>query len=396
MSALQKVITITLMRADLYDSPDYSGSYLQLPASGYEIRDALERARIAGDQAYKIVECFNSQGEYLEFIPENPSFAELNFLARRISSLEDYEKLTFNNCVAIEKNQLDMKKIINITYNLKDCYTINGISNDKDLGEFYVENEMVEELRDAPDEVLKYLDYKKIGRSYREAEKGEFIGGSYVVNHNIEFEEVYDGINLPEQPQETDYVFNLLLENGVEELKDNTGQWLSFPASPEEINEILRHLKATSLDDCFIARSESILPRMDNSFSFSEDIEKISVLADRIKELKSQGMLPQYKAVLEFMDCTDIDLALDLAQNLDCFDFYPEMSSPEDYGRLALLKISGLKPDDIAFKYLEFIHYGCAMMEQDGASTTEYGLVLRNEKELALEYSQPPIEQQML
>ena len=158
MSALQKVITITLMRADLYDSPDYSGAYLKLPASGYEIRDALERARIAGDQEYKIVECFNSQGEYLEFIPENPSLAELNFLARRISGMEDHEKLTFTNCVAIEKNQLDMKKIINITYNLKDCHTINGVSNDKDLGEFYVENEMVEELRDAPDEVLKYLD----------------------------------------------------------------------------------------------------------------------------------------------------------------------------------------------------------------------------------------------
>lgn len=56
----------------------------------------------------------------------------------------------------------------------------------------------------------------------------------------------------------------------------------------------------------------------------------------------------------------------------------------------------GPKPDDIAFKYLEFIHYGCAMMKQDGARTTEYGLVLRNEKELALEYSQPPIEQQMM
>ncbi|MEW6276049.1 MAG: hypothetical protein AB1556_13195 [Bacillota bacterium] len=90
MSEPQKVMAITLMRADLYDSPAYTGAYLQLPANQSEIQDALERARITGDQPYKIVECFNSQGEYLEFIPENPPLAELNFLAQRISGPEGH------------------------------------------------------------------------------------------------------------------------------------------------------------------------------------------------------------------------------------------------------------------------------------------------------------------
>ncbi|HVJ49532.1 hypothetical protein [Desulfitobacterium sp.] len=84
---------------------------------------------------------------------------------------------------------------------------------------------------------------------------------------------------------------------------------------------------------------------MNNNFSFSEDIDKISTLSDRIRELENQGMLSKYKAVLEFADCTDIDHALDLTQNLECYDFYPDFSSPEDYGKLALLKTSGLKPN---------------------------------------------------
>ena len=401
MSEPQKVMTITLMRGDLYDSPVYSGAYLQLPARGYEIQDALERARISGDQPYKIVECFNSQGDYLECIPENPSLAELNFLAKRISGMEDHEKLAFTNCMAMEKNPLDMKKLINITYNLKDCHTISGISNDKDLGEFYVENEMVEELRDAPQWMLKYLDYEKIGRTYREAEKGAFIGGSYVVNHNIEFEEVYDGVHLPEQPATEDYVFKLLIcddEFYPDYPEDEEAcSCLKLPATADEIACVLKE-QYSSLDECVIYKNESTIPRLNGVFSDYEDIDKIRLLADRISELKDQGMMAKYKAVLEFTDCTDLDLALDLAKNLNCFDFYPEMSAPEDYGRLALLKASGLKPEDPALKLLRFEWYGHAMMEQDGVGTTEYGLVRRNEKELLLEYSQPSKEmgQQML
>ena len=136
MSALQKVMTVTLMREDLYDSPAYAGAHLQLPAHQSEIQEALERARITENQPYKIVECCNSQGECLDFIPENSSLAELNFLAQRIGRMKDHEKLIFNNCVAAEKNPPDIKKLINITYNMKECQTIGGIGNDKDLGKF--------------------------------------------------------------------------------------------------------------------------------------------------------------------------------------------------------------------------------------------------------------------
>jgi len=215
MSEQEKVMTITLMRSDLYDSPSYTGAYLQLPAQQSEIQDALERARITGDQPYKIVECFNSQGEYLEFIPENPPLTELYFLARRISDLNDYEKLAFINRVSMEENPPDMKKLINITYNLKEYHVVGGIGNDKDLGKFYIDNDMAEELQNVPDEALKYLNYEKIGRTYREAGKGQFINGSYVLSQNLEFEEVYDGIHLPEQPVDADYVFKLLVCDGT-------------------------------------------------------------------------------------------------------------------------------------------------------------------------------------
>lgn len=399
MSALQKVMTVTLMRADLYDSPTYTGAYLRLPANQNEIQDAMERARITGGQPLKIVECYNNQVECIKFIPENLSLDELNFLASRLAEMEDWQRTAFKGLVQMEKEPPTMRTLINITYNMEDVQCIH-VKNDAELGEFYLDNGFVDAVNEIPDEyreeILEFINPEKVGHIQREAESGVYVDGHYVVKDFEGLKQVYDGVHLPEQPTKSDYVFSLLLENGMEELKNNKGQWLAFPASPEEVNEALLYLKVTSLDECIIARSESIVPRMDKNFSFSEDIEKISVLADHIRELESQGALSKYKAVLEFADCSDIDHALDLTQNLDCYDFYPELSSSEDYGRQALLKASGLKPNDIAFKYLEFSHYGYAMMKENGVSTTEYGLVRCNEKGLVLEYCQPSIGQQMM
>lgn len=46
MPEKEKVMTVALMRSDLYDAPSYTGAFLKLPASRDEIQDALDRARI--------------------------------------------------------------------------------------------------------------------------------------------------------------------------------------------------------------------------------------------------------------------------------------------------------------------------------------------------------------
>ena len=102
MSEKEKVMTVTLMRSDLYNAPAYTGAYLTLPADSSEIQDALYRARIIGNQPYQIVECLNMHGEELSFIPDNPSLAELNFLAGRISDLSVHDRTAFTGCAMMD------------------------------------------------------------------------------------------------------------------------------------------------------------------------------------------------------------------------------------------------------------------------------------------------------
>lgn len=391
-----KVITATLYRDDLLFVPGYNGADFRLPANADEIQDAMERARINNGQTYHIGEIVDNSGDEIDYIPDEPSLAELNFFAQRLSEMTDDDQLKFRACVKMEGPSSNMKKLINLTYNLQDCIIAGAVGNDWALGKFLVENDMFAPLKGVTMEDLQYIDYGKVGKTRREAEQGVFIDDAYVVNLASEFREVYDGKHLPEQPAKAFGVFRLLLQKGSLEPEKEKSAWLSLPAKQEDINSVLKELKAASLDDCVIVRSESSIPHFENQFSPDADIDKIFVLADRISQLKDRNLITKYKAVLDYADFTDLDLAIDLTANLDCYDFFPDISSAEDYGRQLFIKRYNIKPDDHDIKLIRFDRYGFEEMMSHGSKNTDYGFVHRNELPFIQEYVKfDPTHQQL-
>lgn len=67
--------------------------------------------------------------------------------------------------------------------NLPEIFVINGIENERQLGEFLVENELFDVV--FPDEVLPYLDYAKIGRKHMQTYDGKLIQGAYLEDASI-------------------------------------------------------------------------------------------------------------------------------------------------------------------------------------------------------------------
>jgi len=87
---------------------------------------------------------------------------------------------------------------------------------------------------------------------------------------------------------------------------------------------------------------------------------------------------------------------LDLTQNLDCYDFYPELSSPEDYAKQEFLEHYQIPEDDPLLKHIHFSRYDPNLMEEANACITPYGIIRRNDREMMLEYSGHQPSQQML
>ena len=121
-----------------------------------------------------------------------------------------------------------------------------------------------------------------------------------------------------------------------------------------------------------------------------------NLLAERIRELEQNGELPKFKAALETACCADIDQALNLTRNLDCYDFYPELSSMADYAMQKFLDRYQIPKDAPELKLIRFSRLDFKVMEETNLYTPAYGIIRRNDREMELEYTQPEAGQKMV
>lgn len=83
---------------------------------------------------------------------------------------------------------------------------LSAVSNDAQLGQFVIENDLHPDIEKLPTGSLSLLDRAAVGRWMRENDGGVFVGNKYVVAGEYELAEVYDGITLPSQEQERGFI----------------------------------------------------------------------------------------------------------------------------------------------------------------------------------------------
>jgi hypothetical protein len=372
-------INVTIGRSDLWDNPCfiYPGASLSLPATRAEIDDALDRARVKDGESYKVMECIDGNGHEMDYLPVNPPLDMLNFLAHKLADFEDYEINQFVGLVKMEKELPAMLRLINITENMQDCICIPA-KNDAELGEFYIDNEMVEKFISLPEEVYNCLDYTKIGKAQAKAEGGIFfeVDGYryYAVNHAGagEFREVFSEDNPPKLPEEASgYVFKVSFFNRG----SGQGAWMTLPCPVRSITDKLDEINVSDITRLGFSEIKCTLPSMPENIYRSADIYEINSLAFKINELLRNGECPKYKAMLEAYEIDSVGDAIDLADNIDAYEYYPEASYPADYGREFFFRSYGINPDDPALEHLNFANYGFALVKEHDAVQTDYGFI---------------------
>ena len=160
---------------------------------------------------------------------------------------------------------------------------------------------------------------------------------------------------------------------------------MDLPATAQEMQDVLIQLKEPSFDNCLI--KESVSTAFPYPLAGDEDIEKLNILAQKIQSFLDQRTLAKFKAALELEICNEVGFALDVAENLDCYDFDSEVYSPAVYAE-DIFREAGIDPDDPAFFRFDFIGYGERQMQQAGHVQTAYGMIIRNENPFAFKYSQ--------
>ena len=114
-----------------------------------------------------------------------------------------------------------------------------------------------------------------------------------------------------------------------------TGEALRFPTTTEEVQRVLKQIGVDGVRyrEYFITFFDSDILGLYDYLGEYENIDKLNHLACLLSEL-DQGELEKFEAALNIGTHTSsVADIINLAQNLECFDFYPDIENEEDLGR---------------------------------------------------------------
>ena len=379
----KKVFAVYLAKEDVPNSEAYAT--LELPASPWELWDAMEKVRLKdGEALYMEIDDYYAF-EYLDPHLEelDISLNELNDLAARLATLDEVQGIAFEGLFSMEVQKkvntnggiITMQDMRDLAVSAKtDCYHVVDAADDAQLGRFYVENEFVPELDGISDEVFEMLDFAGIGRMMRCSENGVFVNSLYVLRDGELTTAPPVQKTLPEKPG---YLFRLTL--GLHpDFRDNRTAMLDFPASEEDLEEVQEQLGTLQWENIIVLDYDGIIPNAATFADLPMEMEAFTEFTKAVKDIPArQVQLPKLKALLEQFEVQDIETAMGLTEHLDDYVLTPEISSPQETAIDQLHFMTDDHSAELLISHVNLYAYGCDLIREDNAVLSPYGLLHR-------------------
>lgn len=361
---------------------------ITLPATPYELADALEKARITEDTVYS-AEVLSCKLDYLpQFIAPDTNLHKLNHLAQRLYSLSEWELDCFEGMVMMDAVQtqyapIPVERLINMTHSTEHCQIAYEAHDDPSLGKFYTDNDFVPALEKVSDEIYEYLDFGKIGREMREGEGGVFTPHGYVVQNGEIVAEYHSGDAVP--LKDPDYTVLLRVEKGHfnDPAYDNeTAVFLKLPAEDAALLQAVDAVGAVSPEEFAFSAVDCMVPSLTEKISDALYASEgdcyglVNELARQLRQIETENRLLTYKAMLaEAPGDLSLEEALDLSFMTEEFELFTDTASPAEYAKVEIQRMLSLAGDNGLSLFCNLDNYGRYLLEQRATAETEYGLL---------------------
>ena len=374
---MRKVCEVYLVSSS---ATDERGVELTFPVSQYEMMDAFEQihTKSPGDVYWQVDEfyCFDYLAPHLD---ESMSIFEFNSLTEQLSKLDERQETALEGLLQMQADKhmqensgiITVPELMMLAANVNRCHVLADIHTDEDLGKFYVKNGFREDLDALPDSVYALLDYAKIGKQMREDEAGVFTPHGYVVRT-----EELEPLPEHEPQREISYMIRVALMNHENEQKTAV---LDLPATEERLLEVQKELDAPEWFDAQFTACDAIVPRLNTMLTDVEDLPRINELARSLQELKANGQLTKFKAVVSATQCETLDDVVDRLEKLPQYCFEAKIWDTDKLVRDELEFVLGGKDADLIYKHLNREAYAEDVLKQYGAEITPYGMVNRED-----------------
>ena len=356
---------------------------LDLPASPWELWDALDKVRLKdGEALYMEIDdyyAFEYLAPHLEEL--DISLNELNDLAARLATLDEVQGIAFEGLFSMEVQKkvntnggiITMQDMRDLAVSAKtDCYHVVDAADDAQLGRFYAENDFVPELEGISDAVFEMLDFAGIGRMMRCSENGVFVNSLYVLRDGELTTAPPVKKTLPEKPG---YLFRLTL--GLHpDIGDARTVTLDLPAAEAELLDAQEQLGVEGWEGVTVIDYDGIIPYAADFTDLPMELEEFNAFTKAARDIP-RFEVPKLKALLEQFEVQDIETTLFLTEHLADYVLTPDLSSPQETAIDHLRFMTDDHSAELLLSHVNLYAYGCDIIKEDNATLTPYGLLHR-------------------
>ena len=379
---MDKVLNVELYAKD----SELDGAYaeISLPARPYELRRALQKARIGEDTELSVIVNDYGKAVFLSGTQESTMDARtlrgFNALTAKLAGMNAMELAAFEGLVMMETDEdaprLSIERLYNLAFAAPDCHVLFDVTNDEQLGHFFAEEGgFMPELDALPEAVLANLDYRKIGEEKRKENGGVFLEEAEgYVQFDGDIEDAWKDLNL--DPVEPDYA--VLMELRRTDTEDRSPVTLKLPADESAIRSAMAELDVTDWTnvstlclDCKVPAIGEMLAGLNNP----EHASRVALVLDRLTAEQSVAC----DALLEAVPCPDLSAAITMMRSVDAYTLTPELSAPAEYAKRNLLNMVGEESAQYLIPCVDLNVYGSHLLSRGTAAMTEYGAIQRKD-----------------
>ena len=320
------------------DHPEYGEATIPFPVKTEdydEIMGMMEQLEIgnavASDCYIESIDSWYSSLKCLEGKAVN--FDELDYLAKRLDSYNEYEAAQFQSVVAM-RGADNLPELINLTFTSQQATVITDFSNLKEVGEDHVMTRNGGFMSKAEADTT---DFEKVARDLIGSGKGVVTPYGVVYDNDMKMDRLYTkGSPFPiyayEPPTLLVEMTSARKPYRPENEADKT--WLFLPMSTKQLEHAMMRAGLVSFDDMRLRFVESNMPEsVDAAINFEhEGILELNEMSKEIKALPDADKVKLDAVAMYVQPQYAFQMKL-LAENLDQFDFVPGVQNAEEYGK---------------------------------------------------------------
>ena len=362
------------------DHPEYGEATIPFPVKTEdydEMMNMMEQLEIGNAVASDCyIESINSWYTSLKCLEgKTVNFDELDYLAKRLESYNEYEAAQFQSVVALRKAE-NLPELINLTFSSQQATVVTNFSDLKEVGRDHI---MTRNGGMMSREEAESTDFERVARELIGSGKGVVTPYGVVYENDMKMDRLYTkGSPFPIYYYEPPTLVVEMTSARKPYRPDNEADktWLFLPMSTKQLEHAMMRAGLVSFDDMRLRFVESNMPEsVDAAINFEhEGILELNEMSKEIKALPDADKAKLDAVAMYVQPQYAFQMKL-LAENLDQFDFIPGVQNAEEYGRYMIQESGHFEYDPNLDAFYDYAGYAEQRLKEQAGEFTLNGYV---------------------